>query len=224
MSQSSEGFHAQIHTRLALLGGPAFLVLWFLGAQVLFFASGGGVNGESEPTAAEYPEAILSNQLGVNGGSTLLVLSAVCLLWFAVGLRNRTRSREQLDLLPSLAIAGVGVLLILQAGLTVGSLRLAELSPEISWSLYELTGTLGFESFTTALLGGVAVAAVGATNRPMFPGWFWWFTLVFAVVLTAGGLLEGLAVTPAGRFSILFGLWVATAGFTLLAGRREPLA
>ena len=44
-------------TRAALLGGPVFFVSWFVGAQVLWFASGGVVNDESAPNAAEYPEA-----------------------------------------------------------------------------------------------------------------------------------------------------------------------
>ncbi len=103
-------------TRIALLGGPVFFALWFVGAQVLYFASGGGVNGATVPNATEYPEAVLSNQSGVNSGSTLLVLAAISLLWFAVGLRNRIRSHDTLDLFPVLAIGGVVLLLILQAG------------------------------------------------------------------------------------------------------------
>jgi hypothetical protein len=90
------------------------------------------VNDESAPNATEYPAAVLSNQAGVNSGSTLLVLAAISLLWFAVGLRNRVRSHDTLDLFPVLAIGGVVILLILQAGLTVGSMQIAEQAPETS--------------------------------------------------------------------------------------------
>ena len=209
-------------TRIALLGGPVFFALWFLGAQVLWFASGGVVNDESAPNAAEYPEAVLSNQAGVNSGSTLLVLAAISLLWFAVGLRNRIRSHDTLDLFPVLAIGGVVVLLILQAGLTVGSMQIAEQAPETSWHIHELSGILGFESFTTSLLGGFALTALAINARPAFSRGFWWFTVLLAGILTVGGLLEGFGVTPAGRFSILFGLWAFTAGFVLQKGFTEP--
>ncbi len=76
-------------TRIALLGGPVFFVSWFVGAQVLWFASGGVANDESAPNAAEYPEAVLSNQSGVNSGSTLRVLAAISLC-------GRGRDRAQL--------------------------------------------------------------------------------------------------------------------------------
>lgn len=209
-------------TRIALLGGPIFFALWFVAAQILFFASGGGVNGEAMPNAAEYPEAVRSNQSGINGGSTLLVLAAVSLLWFAVGLRERSGSRYKLDLMPVLAIACVVVLLILQAGLSVGSLQLADQAPETSWHLRELSGVFGFESFMTALLGGAALyGLVVVADRSALPRWFWWFTVVLATLLTVGGLLEGLGATPAGRFSILFGLWALVAGLGLQRGLAE---
>ena len=208
--------------RIALLGGPVFFALWFVGAQVLFFASGGGVNGESVPNAAEYPEAVLSNQPAVNSGSTLLVLAATSLLWFTVGLRNRIRSRDTLDLFPVLAITGVAVLLILQAGLTIGSMQIAAQAPELSWQIRELSGILGFESYITSLLGGFTLTAVAVNARSAVSRGFWWFTVVLAGILTLGGLLEGLGVTPAGRFSILFGLWALIAGFALQKGHAEP--
>jgi hypothetical protein len=211
-----------IRVRAALLGGAAFFLLWFIGAQVLFFASGGGVNGETVPSADQYPAAVLSNQSGVHVGATLLVLAAVGLIWFAGGLRARIGSRHQLDLVPVIAISGVVILLILQAGLTVASLDFAEQAPDTSWNLYELSGALGFESFMTSLLGGMALAALVVTaDRSSVSIWFWWFTVAFAVILTVGGLLEGVGVTPDGRFSILFGLWAFVAAFALQAGSAE---
>lgn len=187
----------------------------------MFFASGGGVNGESLPNAAEYPEAILSNQLGINSGSTLLVLAAITVLWFAVGLRSRIPSSDGLAMFPVLAIGFVAGLLILQAGLAVGSSVIADHSPETAWSFYELSGTLGFESFVATLLGGAAISTVAATGRSSLSRWFWWLTTLFAVLLTVGGLLEGFGVTTAGRFAIFFGIWAFVAGFALQA--RPPV-
>jgi len=210
--------------RLSLFGGPLFFALWFVGAQVLYFASGGGPNGEPAPSASAYPEAVLSNQSGVNGGATLLVLAAVSLLLFAVGLRERTGSKSGLGLFPVLAMSGVSVLLILQAGLVVGSLQLADQAPAAAWNLRELSGSLGFESFITSLLGGFALAGVILTTGSGFSRWFWWFTVVFTVILTVGGLLEGLGITPAGRFSILFGLWAFVAGFALQTDQKATPA
>jgi hypothetical protein len=210
-------------TRTALFGGPVFFVLWFLGAQVLFFASGGGVNGESVPNADEYSEAVLSNQSGINSGSTLLVLAAVSLLWFAVGLRTRTKPDDTLGLFPVLAMGGVAVLLILQAGFVMGSLQIAEQAPQTSWHLHELSGILGFESYITSLLGGFALTALGANSRSVISKGFWWLTVVFAGILTLGGLLEGLGATTTGRFAILFGLWAFIAGFVLQKGLAEAI-
>lgn len=75
--------------RFSLFAGPVFFGLWFVGAQVLYFAAGGGPNGEPAPSASAYPEAVLSNQTAVNGGATLLVLAAISLLWFAIGVKER---------------------------------------------------------------------------------------------------------------------------------------
>ena len=199
-----------------------FFTLWFVGAQVLYFAAGGGPNGEPAPSASAYGEAVLSNQSAVNGGATLLVLAAVSLLWFAVGLKERIGSKNGLGLLPVLAFSGVAVLLLFEAGLAVGSLQLAETSPETAWNLRELSGVLGFESFMTSLLAGCAIAVVVLIARSSLSVWFWWFTGVFTVILTVGGLAEGLGITPAGRFSILFGLWAFVAGFALQSDPKKP--
>ena len=208
-------------TRIALMGGAVFFVLWFMGAQILFFASGGGVNGETVPNVEQYPAAVLSNQFGVHLGATMLVLAAVALIWFAAALRGRVGSRHQLDLIPALAIGGVVILLLLQAGLMVASLNLAAEDPGTAWQIKELSGPLGFESFATSLLGATVLTAVVAlSDRSTVSSWFWWFTVVFAVLLTFGGLLEGLGIAPAGRFAILFGLWAFVTSFAL---QSEPV-
>ena len=177
------------------------------------------------PSADQYPAAVLSNQSGVHVGATLLVLAAVGLIWFAGGLRARIGSRHQLDVVPVIAISGVVILLILQAGLTVASLDFAEQAPDTSWNLHKLSGALGFESFMTSLLGGMALAALVVTaDRSSVSTWFWWFTVAFAAILTVGGLLEGVGATPDGRFSILFGLWAFVAAFALQAGPAEDIS
>lgn len=200
------------------MGGPASFVLWFLGAQVLYFAAGGGPNGQPSPSAGEYANAVLSNQVGLQGGATLLVLAAISLLWFAVGLRERTGPNTTLSthsLFPVLAMSGVTVLLILQAGLSIASLQLADQAPEAAWNLRELSGALGYESFMTSLLGGIALATLLLGDWSSISRWFRLLTLASALILTVGGLLEGLGVTPPGRFSILFGVWVLVAGVAL---------
>lgn len=63
---------------------------------------------------------------------------------------------------------------------------------------------------------------VVVTARSSLSVWFWWFTVVFTVILTVGGMVEGLGITPAGRFSILFGLWAFVAGFALQADPKKP--
>lgn len=204
--------------RVALFGGPVFFVLWFLGAQIQYFASGGGPNGDPAPSAEAYPSAVLSNPSGINGGAVLLVLAAVSLIWFSLGLRARTESQHRFDLFPLLSMGGVAFLLIVQAGLSVASLQLAEQAPDTAWHLRELSMTLGFESFITPLLGGAALTALVLNDRDSLSKRFWWFTVVTAAVLGLFGLLEGLTITPPGRFSILFGLWAFAAGFALQAG------
>ncbi len=67
-------------SRIALLGGPVFFVLWFIGAQIVYFARGGTTDGGPLPGPSEYPEVALSNQSSMNTGATLLVLAAAALL------------------------------------------------------------------------------------------------------------------------------------------------
>jgi hypothetical protein len=86
-----------------------------------------------------------------------------------------------------------------EAGLVVASVEIAREAPEISWSLYQLSTTLGFESFLTALLGAVVAMAVVATaSRDSISKYLWWFTVLVAATLAIGGLLEGLGATPSG--------------------------
>jgi hypothetical protein len=208
-------------SRLALLGGPAFFALWFIGAQILYFAVGGTTDGGPLPGPSEYPDVVLSNESNVLGAATLLVLAAAALLWFATGLRVRIRSEQGVGLAAALAAAAVAVLLIVEAGHVVASVEIAREAPEVSWSFYRLSTTLGFESFITALLGAVATTAfVATTGRDAISKFLWWFTVLVAAALIIGGLLEGLGATPSGRFSIFFGLWALIAGFVLFAKPR----
>ena len=205
-------------SRIALLGGPVFFMLWFVGAQILYFARGGTTDGGPLPGPSEYPEVALSNRSGIHTGATLLVVAAAALLWFAAGLRHRVRSEGGVGLVAALAAAGVAMLLILEAALVVASVDIAQETPGISWAIYQLSVAVGFESFITTVLGAVTVTAVIATlSRDTVSKWFWWFTVVVGVVLTVTGILEGLGIFPDGRFAIFFGLWAFVAGFALFA-------
>ncbi len=75
-------------SRVALLGGPAFFVPWFIGGTLLWSATG----GEPQAGRSEFPEVLLANQSGALAGATLLMLAGASILWFAAGIRDRTRS------------------------------------------------------------------------------------------------------------------------------------
>ena len=209
-------------SRLALLGGPAFFISWFVAAQILYFASGGTTDGGPLPGPDEFPAVVLSNRSSVYAGATLLAVAGVFLLWFAAGLRDRVRSDRGLDLIGPLGAATVAVLVFLEAGLVAASVRIAESAPEASWTVDQLSGAVGFESFLTSLLGAVAAAGViVAADQNTISKWFWRVTIVIGVILSVAGVLEGFDLIPAGRFAIIFGLWVAIAGFALQASPQQ---
>lgn len=91
-------------SRIALLGGPAFFVLWSVGATFLWSATG----GESQVERSEFPEVLLSNESDALAGA-LLMLAGASILWFAAGLRDRIRSRHGIGLVSTLGIAGVAM-------------------------------------------------------------------------------------------------------------------
>jgi hypothetical protein len=205
-------------SRVGLLGGPVFFVLWFIGAQTLFFATGGTMDESPLPTPVEFPSVVLTHQSSVFLGATLLLSAAAALLWFAAGLRDRAGSTSALGLVAVLGATGVAILLVLQGGLAVASVNIAEDTPESSWLVFKLSGAVGFESLGSTFLGAVTVTGVlAASSRNTVPRWFWWLTAVFGAVLIVGAILEGFGVVPDGRFPIFFGLWAFIAGFALLA-------
>lgn len=201
-------------TRIALLGGPLFFVLWFVGANLVWSATGGDIQADR----SDFAEVFLSNQSSAYAGGTLLVFAAASLLWFAAGLRGRIRLGHGVDLVAALGTAAIAMLLVLQGGLVFESVAIIEEAPDLSWTIYQLSSAVGYESFMAPLLGavvlgGVLVAIEGGSMRR----WFWWLTAVIAAALTLGGTLEGLDVVPNGRFAIFFGLWAFIAGFALSA-------
>lgn len=203
---------------VGLLGGPVFFVLWFVGAQTLFFATGGTIDETPLPTRDEFPNVLLTHQSGAYLGATMLLLAAGSLLWFAAGLRDRVGPGSSLGLVAVLGATGVAILLVLEGGLVVASVNIAEDTPELAWLVYRLSGAVGFESVGSTFLGAVTVTGVlAASPRSTIPRWFWWLTAVFGAALVAGSILEGFGVVPDGRFPIFFGLWAFIAGFTLLA-------
>ena len=198
--------------RSALLGGPVFLPLWFAGASIVWSA----VGGETPADRSEFAEVVLSNQSTAYVGGTLLVVAAVSLLWFAAGLRERTRPGHGIGVITTLGTASVAMLLILQGGLVIEAAAIAEEAPDLSWTIYQLSTAVGYESFMTPLLGAVTLSgALVAIPSGTMRRWFWWLTAVFAVALTVGGALEGFGVVPNGRFTIFFGLWAFIAGVAL---------
>jgi hypothetical protein len=201
-------------TRIALLGGPLFFFVWFTGATFVWSA----VGGESPADRSEFAEVVLSNQSSAYAGGTLIVFAAAMLLWFAAGLRERIRPLHGVGLVAVLGTAGVAMLLLLQGGLVIEAVAIAEEAPDLSWTIYQLSSAVGYESFMTPLLGAVVLSGVlVAAQRGTLRTWFWWLTAVVAVVLAVGGTLEGLDVVPNGRFAILYGLWALIAGIALSA-------
>jgi hypothetical protein len=201
-------------TRIALLGGPLFFILWFVGANLVWSATGGDI----EADRSDFAEVVLSNQSSAYAGGALLVFAAASLLWFAAGLRGRIRSGHGVDLVTALGTAGIAMLLVLQGGLVFETVAIIEEAPDLSWTIYQLSSAVGYESFMTPLLGAVALSGVlVAIERSAMRRWFWWLTALNAAALTVGGTLEGLGVLPNGRFAIFFGLWAFIAGFALSA-------
>jgi hypothetical protein len=110
------------------------------------------------------------------------------------------------------------MLLVLQGGLVFETLAIIEEAPDLSWTIYQLSSAVGYESFMTPLLGAVVLSGVlVAIERSAMRRWFWWLTAVIAAALTVGGTLEGLGVVPSGRFAIFFAIWAFIAGFALSA-------
>jgi hypothetical protein len=199
-------------SQVALLAGPAFFIVWFIGATLMWSATG----GESQATRSEFSEVLLSNQSSAYAGATLLVLAGALLLWFAAGIRDRIRPGHGIGLVSALGTAAVAMLLIIQGGLVIEAVSMAEEAPDVSWTVYQLSGALGYESFMTALIGGATlIGFITAANNRITPSWFLWLSAAVAAVLIAGGTMEGLGITPDGRFAIFFGLWVFVAGVTL---------
>jgi hypothetical protein len=210
--------------RISLLGGPVFFALWFVGANVLFFAVGGDTEESPLPGPDEFPEVVLTNEASMYLGATLLGLAGIALLWFGVGMKDRVGSGRGLDLVVVVATAAISVLLFIEAGLVTASVGLAEEAPEFSWMVHQLSGAVGFETFLGALVGGVAVTGVlAAADKNSTPRWFWWFTVAIGVILAVTGVLEGVNVIPPGRFAIFFGLWAAIAGLSLLTSPQDRL-
>ena len=206
--------------RLALAAGVGFFIVWFIAGQILFFATGGGIDESPLPGPVEYASVAIDNESSLMLGSTLLVVAAGLLLFFAGGLKARIGSPE--DVLPAAVggLVGVGMLLVLQAGLLVSSSLVAEEAPETAWVLYQQSTVLGFESFIVTLLGAVTAGVVAmVSSRRTVPPWYWWTTVGLAALLAVTGILEGTGVLPNGRFSIIFGLWVLISGATLASTR-----
>jgi hypothetical protein len=198
-----------------LFGGPLFFVLWFVGAQLVWSAAG----GDPPASRSEFAEVVLSNQSSAYAGGTLLVLAALSLLWFAAGLRERTRQGHGIGLIAALGAGSVAMLLILQGGLVVEAASVVEEAPDLGWTVYQLSHAVSYESFMTSLLGAVTlIGTLVAFQRGAMRRWFWWLTAVIAAALAVSGTLEGLGVLPTGRFAIFFGLWAFIAGFAFSAG------
>jgi hypothetical protein len=201
-------------TRIALLGGPLFFLLWFVGASIVWSAAG----GEPPADRSNFAEVVLSNQSIAFTGGTLLVFAAAALLWFAAGLRESTPPGHSIGVITTLGIASIAMLLILQAGLVIEAAVIADEAPDLAWTIYKLSNAVGYESFMTSLLGALTLSgALVAIPKGTMRRWLWWLTAVFAVALTVGGTLEGLGVVPDGRFAIFFGLWALIAGIALFA-------
>lgn len=214
-------------SRMTLLGGPVFFVLWFIAANVLHFAKGGDSAGSPLPGPAEFPGVVLANESSMYLGATLFVLAGIALLWFGVGLTDRVGSGHRLELVVVVSAAAVSILLFIEGGLVAATAVVAAEAPEMSWTIDRLASTVGFETFISTLLGAAVMGGlIIASTQERIAKWLWWLTLVFASVLTVAGTLEGLGVVPSGRFSIFFGLWAVIAGLSLTSspapGQQTP--
>ena len=199
--------------RAALLGGPAFLVVWFSGANIEYFALGGG--DPLTRTEADFVTVAVANAAEFRLAATMLVVAAGLLLFFGSALLSDVETSHGLARAASAGSVAIAVLLALQAALIFTSVELAAEAAQ-AFLVYRLSGAVGFESFPVSLLAAVTLFAASiALGKPSIPPWLWWTTIAMATVLAVGGILEGLGIVPDGRFAIFFGLWATITGLTL---------
>ena len=109
---ASRGTAPSVHSlwrRAALLGGPAFFVVWFVAGNIKFFALG----GDAPPSQADFSSVIISSEAELRLGATMLVVAAGLLLIFGSALLSEVGRRHGLGLAASSGVFAIAVLLVL---------------------------------------------------------------------------------------------------------------
>ncbi len=206
---------AQQWERLAPLTGVAAVVLWVVGAIVLF-----GPTDTDEP--AELLNAYREDDGRIAAGAFIFELGALFFLWFLGSLRSRLAWAEG-GIARRAAIAfGAGLataicLLLLTAPDMTGAISQDDdLSAPMASALSAVTDVFFIGAELAAAVMLVAIALV-ALQTGALPRWLAWVSLVLALILV---------IPPIGWAGLLFlfPLWVLAVSLLLWREAEEPAA
>lgn len=162
--------------------------------------------------AAHASEARLG--AAVIGAAVLLNVLFLGALW--------SRLRKGAEWLAAVALAGGAVgamLLLLQGVLALGAVVAADSEAAETARMLLVLEWEYARTVVPPTLAVVGAATIAGLRHAVFPRWFSWMSLAFAVLLTLALLPFG----PAGLLGASGGLWVITASLVLAFGAgRQP--
>ena len=170
--------------RLALLGGAAAALLWFLGVLVL---EAGG-NPADPDTAEELAEHFRDHRTAILVAGLLHVLGGFFFLWFVAALADAWRrlDDELLWLRSAAVVSGAtaaAMMLALTGPQTAGATTDVELlSPDGSLALWRLSHGF-FVAAEVAFSVFVAAVSLLSLAGVLLPRWLGWAGLVVALLL-----------------------------------------
>ena len=205
--------------RLAPVTGIAAVVLWVVGAVILF---------SDEPGSGASPEEIAAHFAENDGrlllGAFLFMLGVAFFLWFVGTLRAVVARAEGgvgrvAGIVQAGGVATAAMLFGLVAPTAAGALQVQNEDRDPSPQAADALANLGDGFFVAAEVASivlVAATAVAVLRSGVLPRWAAWVSLLLAVWLVIG---------PIGWLGLLFGLpaWTLLVS-VLLWMREEPVA
>jgi hypothetical protein len=202
--------------RLAAVGGVGFLVASLASDLVI-----GPFPGPDTPPA-QLVSFYAAHHAQVGTGGLVLAVSGVFFVLFGLAVWARIRQASASPLLAGLAMiatALAAVTTLISAGTygvlgDVGALHGVDAAALQAWHIMGSDGSLA-DSFSTFLFL-LAMAGAGVLARAL-PRWLAWTAMPLAVLQLVPNQFGFLA-------SLLFLVWTAAAGISLLFGRRDRQA